>query len=99
MRFEEHNCDKLPKQGIYIFPGSESIHDERSWVLRVSREATEQDLEDNHYLEEVGEEIWSVTVEIAFCPYCGESLNGNESSLVTGEFVLLDSSGWSVQRK
>lgn len=99
MKFEEHNCDKLPKRGIYISTGRERIHDQSSWVLRVSREATEQDLEENHYLEEVGEEIWSVAVEIAFCPYCGESLCENEPSLVRGEFVLLDSSGWSVQRK
>lgn len=99
MELNEHKCDKLPKNGIYISTGQESIHDSSSWVLQVAREATEQDLEDNHYLEEVGEIIWSVAVEIAFCPYCGERLCENKPPLVTGKFVLLDSSGWSIQRK
>jgi len=67
-----------------------------NWVLVVSRSATEEDLEENHYLEEVGEEIWSTVVEISHCPYCGKSLGAIRSR--EAEIAHFDFNNWNARR-
>lgn len=47
--------------------------------MKICRELTEPDLEENHILEEAGDSIWTVTVETTYCPQCGESLQTLES--------------------
>ncbi|MCC5452893.1 hypothetical protein LMJ53_14290 [Rheinheimera sp. UJ51] len=53
---EEHQCDKLPV-GAYLYKGQLSSCGKTLWYLNLVREATEEDLEENHYLDEVGEAI------------------------------------------
>ncbi|ASJ72828.1 hypothetical protein [Granulosicoccus antarcticus] len=70
-----HRCGKLPADGIDVhYLGNEFLNRPPCWVMTISREATESDLEENHKLEEVGESIWMVAAEITHCPYCGEHL-------------------------
>ena len=93
-----HQCQRLPKSGIQIIYSDQYLSkSEFSWQLKISREATEEDLEENHYLEEVGETIWTTIVEIECCPYCGESLYLESGGVANGqvEFLHIDSSGWS----
>ena len=45
--------------------------------LNLNRIATEEDLENDHYLEYVGQTIETVKIQVAFCPYCGEKLAGD----------------------
>lgn len=91
-----HQCDAIPA-GIRIEPGSGYLGADTQWVLVVSREATEADLEENNYLEDVGDEIWTTAVQIACCPYCGERLghlNEREDA-----FAHFDCSGWMAVRR
>lgn len=74
MSFKEHKCKKMPSTGVYIHTGIESLEDGNAWGLLLMREATEDDLEEKHHLENVGDCMWSVAVEIAYCPYCGSEL-------------------------
>ena len=92
--FEIHKCEFLP-EGIRIEKSRSYFHGEFTWQLVISREATEDDLNNNHHLESVGEEIWSVIAEINNCPYCGCKLRENSTN--NGEFRLFDSSGFSVE--
>ncbi len=93
-RFEVHECTFL-SPGIRIEKSRSYFHDDFTWQIVVEREATEKDLEENHYLENVGDPIWSVVVEINHCPYCGEQLR--ENKIGNKAFDLFDSSGWSMQ--
>ncbi len=75
-----HECDQMPKLGISIHTGDASFGDgDPSWYLTVQKTATEEDLEENHYLEEVDDIIWMTTIEIKCCPYCGEKLPSDQS--------------------
>lgn len=62
-------------------------------ILNINQTATEQDLEENHYLEEVGQAIFQVAINIKFCPYCGENLKYPKSEIVPG-FKIYDFSKW-----
>ena len=62
-------------------------------LLNINHVATEQDLEENHYLEEVGQTIEHVTVNVLFCPYCGEKLD-KEQINITPTFEYNDFSKW-----
>jgi hypothetical protein len=42
--------------------------------MLISHKANEDDLENNHLLENVGDLIWQTSVQIQCCPYCGEKL-------------------------
>ena len=46
----------------------------RNWWLHLYREATEEDLLQNHFLEDVGELVESKAIKIRYCPYCGKNL-------------------------
>ena len=89
-----HQCpDQRP--GVQVVYSRGIQHGRWTWQLVVTREATQSDLEANHYLEEEGEIIWSMAVEINHCPYCGGRLR--DEPLGTIEFALSDSSGWKTK--
>ena len=89
-----HQCNQMP-DGIHVQKSINFGNQESTWQLVVERSATESDLEENHYLEQVGDTIWSVSVEVNFCPYCGATLNNAKS--IEGKFSLVDSRGWSSE--
>lgn len=93
----EHKCIKLP-EGAYVYKAQVGSNSELTWFLHLIREATEQDLEENHYLQEVGEDIWRVSAEISFCPYCGDHLYEGQPNEAAGDFSLYDSSGYCIKK-
>jgi len=95
--FKLHQCTALPENGIDVLYSRNGIDSyDIAWNLIIRRESTEEDLEENHYLEEVGETMWETILEISHCPYCGETLSkvGEGSE---GKFLHRDYSGWSVK--
>ena len=93
-QFEVHEC-AYQSPGIRIEKSRSYFHQSSTWQIVVEREATEKDIEENHYLENVGDQIWSVVVEINHCPYCGKELRDNKFG--EKSFALFDSYGCSVQ--
>jgi len=107
----EHVCEKIPEKGVCIyFQRFGNSQGASCWTMQASREATEQDLEESHILEEVGEDIWTFTAEISFCPYCGTKLEILNRSIYTendevsmevktkteyGTFTLFDQENWN----
>lgn len=69
----QHQCNCIPANGIAVIK-SEYEEDE-TWLLRAYREATEEDLEENHHLENIGDWIEHSDIEIDHCPYCGQRLS------------------------
>ena len=98
----QHQCAEMPAQGVGVHRADEFLDGPWRWCLVVFREATELDLEENHYLEEVGETLWQTIVGISHCPYCGERLaSGSESQIppdtasdMESAFYHIDSTGW-----
>jgi len=64
------------------------------YELNINRVATDNDLEENHHLEAVGETIETVVVNVIFCPYCGERMQKSEDQFVPS-FRYHDFSKWS----
>ena len=97
---EIHECGNLPKQGIQIVRESDNIINgpEKIWILNIFREASEQDIEENHYLECVGDLIWCTSVEITHCPYCGRNLYESKKTMEVVKFTHLDLSSWKSKR-
>ena len=97
--YKLHECPNLPKIGVQVIYDAQLHHSKKTWRLDIYREATENDLEENHYLETVGELVWSTSVEVAFCPYCGRDLYEGKLLAVEerAQFVHWDYSGWSVK--
>lgn len=91
--FKIHKC-RYQHAGVRIEYSRNYSHDNYTWQLIITREATELDIENNHILEQVGETIWDTFVEINNCPYCGEKLR--HTALETIEFTHFDFSNWSV---
>jgi hypothetical protein len=85
---DNHQCEPMALAEVWIEKG------EQGWLLNINKTATEQDLEENHYLEEVGQTIYQVAVNISFCPYCGSKLGGSDDSTIPS-FELYDFSGRS----
>jgi hypothetical protein len=97
MSEREHKCGTLPDHGLAVYRADQFFHNSAwDWCLVVQRLATEIDLEDNHYLETIGQSIWQTVVGISHCPFCGENLSGTSQSAspAKAEFYHLDSSGW-----
>ena len=97
--YELHECESLP-EGVRIVLSMD--HDKRKtmvWRMFIRREAEIEDLENNHYLEEVGETIWETSIEIVFCPFCGEQLFDLKSSPFKnfGQFEHYDFSSWHAK--
>tara|TARA_R110002167_G_scaffold192345_2_gene394836 strand:- start:14905 stop:15162 length:258 start_codon:yes stop_codon:yes gene_type:complete len=78
-----HQCEPMTLAEAWIEKG------DQGWVLNINKVATEQDLEDNHYLEEVGQTIYQIAVGIKFCPYCGSKLDESSKSIISS-FELYD---------
>ncbi|NNJ95898.1 MAG: hypothetical protein HKP12_01915 [Gammaproteobacteria bacterium] len=72
--YKLHECLNLPKVGVQEIYDAQLNQPKKTWRLDIFREANEEDLEENHYLETVGEFIWSTSIEVDFCPYCGKHL-------------------------
>jgi hypothetical protein len=51
---KRHQCELIPDTGVQIFQTDYTESGESDWCLRVYREATEEDLQENHHLEELG---------------------------------------------
>lgn len=92
MAIEEHRCKQMPSSGVYISNEVEGFDNHEAWGLHLIREATEEDLEDSHYLENVGDHIWSVVAEISYCPYCGQQLHQRSPEGLREDFRLYASS-------
>ena len=62
----------------------------------MERLATESDLGENHYLENIGDTIWATAVGISYCPFCGDLLPDTKQSLEPpdAEYQHVDYSGW-----
>ena len=97
--YKFHECLNLPKMGVQVIYDTQLHQSKKTWRLDIYREATEEDLEENHYLETVGELLWSTSVEVAFCPYCGKDLyEGNNLTVEElAQVVHWDYSVWSAK--
>ncbi|WP_027851781.1 hypothetical protein [Marinospirillum insulare] len=79
LRFNEmeknHRCEslKLAEAWYEVVEGD--------FFLNLIRVATENDVQENHYLEEEGQVIEAVTIPVLYCPYCGERLEESGASL------------------
>ena len=97
-----HECGKLPKVGVQILYSMDNINQKDTiWQLIIRREATADDLMENHILEEEGQTIWETYLEITHCPYRGESLYGEQSIQFEDvrNFVHYDYSEWKSKRR
>ena len=52
-------------------------------LLTLSKVATAEDLENNHYLNFEGELKEQVAIPVAYCPYCGERLTSTSVAEAT----------------
>lgn len=78
MSYKIHQCEYLPKSGISIFCSDEvSERESAIWLLYVTHEADEEELDSNHNLECIGDIVWQTQLEIQCCPYCGERLTSD----------------------
>jgi NADH pyrophosphatase NudC (nudix superfamily) len=84
---DSHNCESLLLVESWIEIGDDN------YILNINQIATEEDLEENHHLEYVGQTIFQVAINIKFCPYCGEDLKHPKNEIVP-EFKLYDFSKW-----
>lgn len=71
-----HDCLSCSLAEVWFDEDSSDVY------LNLSRVATEEDLEDDHYLEHEGQTIETVVIQVAFCPYCGEKLTSNKELVV-----------------
>lgn len=92
-KYDRHICEYQPS-GVYVENSGDTFHGDFTWQITYSREATEEDLENNHYLNIIGENMWSLVAEIRNCPYCGVKLADKQKN--GGEFVLFNSVGGSI---
>ncbi|EPJ48059.1 MAG: hypothetical protein OFPII_04090 [Osedax symbiont Rs1] len=84
---DRHNCESMLLAEAWI------ENRDGNCILNINQTATEEDLEENHYLEEVGQTIFQVAINIKFCPYCGEDLKHPRNEIIPG-FKLYDFSKW-----
>ena len=96
----EHTCRSLPGSGIGVCRAEHFLNGENwGWCLVVQRLATESDLEENHYLENIGDTIWTTAVGISHCPFCGCLLPDAKHSMLSpdAEYQHVDYSGWTAK--
>lgn len=97
-----HECSNLPKKGVQVFYSMDHvIRQNKTWRLIVRREATSEDLMQNHILEEEGQTLWETYLEIAYCPFCGERLCDIQNTGYEdyGQFVHFDYSEWKSKKQ
>jgi len=95
-----HQCETMPKVGVHIvYSKDDFCRKGGTWRLVIRREATEDDLIENHHLEEEGQTIWETYLEITHCPYCGEFLYDSQEIIFEdiGKFVHCDYSEWKCK--
>ena len=88
-----HEC-QYQDPGIRIEFSRSYLHERFTWQLIITKESTELDIEQNHHLEQVGDQIWSTVVEINHCPYCGEKLR--HAPLESIKYAHFDFSDWET---
>jgi len=93
-KFNIHNC-KYQGPGARVEYSRDYLHGKFTWQLVITKEAKEIDLEENHYLENIGDELWSTVIEVNNCPFCGLRLR--DKKLCEIDFAHFDSSGWSIE--
>ena len=71
-----HECVALSTSQNYIV---EDVDEEPRWRLIVSKLITAEDLENNHYLEILGDVLEQIDLPVNYCPYCGVHLDNNET--------------------
>ena len=95
--FKIHQCSALPGEGVEVIYSRNGIDGyDSGWNLIIQRVSTEDDLEENHLLEEVGTTLWETILEISHCPFCGTALN-KSGEVCEGKFVHRDYSSWSME--
>lgn len=82
-----HRCKSMDHGEAWI------EQDDDGYNLRINHVATEQDLEENHHLEEEGQTIDYVVLGVLYCPYCGEHLDRARDEIVP-TFTFRDLSKW-----
>ena len=100
MKDLEHRCRALPENGLGVYRAEHFLKGENwEWCLVVQRLATELDLEENHYLENIGDTIWETAVGISYCPFCGDLLPDTKRSMSSpdAEYQHADYSGWTAK--
>jgi len=70
-----HHCKSMDYGEVWI-------EEDDCCYLNINHIATEQDLEENHYLEEEGQTIDAVALNVLYCPYCGEHLDEKRDEIV-----------------
>ena len=96
----EHKCRALPGNGLGVYRAEHFLNGESwEWCLVVQRLATESDLEENHYLENIGDTMWTTAVGISYCPFCGDLLPDAKHSMssIGPEYQHVDYSGWTAK--
>jgi len=93
-KYDRHICN-AQTPGVTIEYSRDCFHEDFTWQLSIVKEATENDLNENHFIENIGDDVWSTVIEINNCPFCGAKLRKN--ILTEVEFVHYDSSGWSIE--
>ena len=76
MKLEDiiHKCKYLDTEDVFIYKEMNPVTKKYIWKLSMAKVATEQNLEENSYFEQIGDHVWQLITEISYCPYCGEKL-------------------------
>jgi len=79
MTNEIHECRNMQEAEAWIEKQDDC------WELYINHAATKADLEESHYLEEVGQTMEMVAISVSHCPYCGTKLDHRKTT-VTPDF-------------
>ncbi|MBL4680162.1 MAG: hypothetical protein JKY88_05495 [Pseudomonadales bacterium] len=82
-----HSCKSTEHGEAWI------VKEDDEWHLNINHVATEQNLEENGYLEEESQTIDSVVLNVLYCPYCGERLSEGKDETIPS-FTFHDFSKW-----
>jgi hypothetical protein len=82
-----HRCESMDHGEAWI------DKDDEEYRLNINHVTTEQDLEENGYLEEAGQTIDTVVLNLLYCPYCGVKLDESRDEIIPG-FKFHDLSKW-----
>ena len=95
--WELHQCEEMPTSGVEVlWSMDETGRKCKTWRLVIRREATEEDVDNNYDLEEVGQTLWETFLEITHCPFCGKKLYNKDDFDFDdyGKFIHYDYSEW-----
>ena len=97
-----HECENLPSNGVQILYAMDNVErNAMTWRLIIRREATEEYLEENHFLEEEGETLWETSLEIIHFPFCGKNIPEKKDKIYEdhGRFNHNDFPSWAGKRQ